>query len=992
LLEGLEMINEIGNFPRALQIDDVEPANFLKLPFQSHCNAALAKRHASRQRTGSIGVGLLPISLLTACGSSLSQTGQVAAANDVVTVTSVPVAAVTGNVLINDSGTTGAIVSAVSASGVSGTVGAAIKGTLGSLVLNADGGFSYTLTDKAAFDALPAGQSADDSFSYTASTSRSSSTALLMLKLTGVNDAPVTVNDRLTLAANSFSGTVSLLVNDSDPDQGAKISVSRLGSTDVAASTTVQGTYGAFTVRPDGTLTYAIDKARAAYLSLRDGQSATETITYTAKDDQNATNTGTLTVDVVGINEGPQVPAQTITYDLRNGNAATLFNFAINGFDPEGDTGFKVVAINDNAAYFNAYPDYYFSGYYNPVPVVTGFYTVPKSYGTLSINGLYSGNNAIDVGGFIQFYVNVSDPGLIALKPGEVFEDHISYTLNDAGGGTSTSEIIIKIIGRDDAPVQSNPNIDLVPQGTYSVRGNLLTGLTDPEGSALSLKSVYAITSFANVPIQLNGGVITVQENGDFLFTLDTSSYYYQLAMPSSQSSVYFYFSVSDGVNEIGFGHDIAFFGVNDAPVAVNDGIFQLSADDASLPFGVTINDRDPDSGDNLTIIAINGISVSTASSVTTTNGLFKLVIDNSSGGYSFVNTSPDLTNPVVATLAYGQTLTDSYAYTIADTGGLTSTATVQLQLTGVYQSATAGDDIFYNTRLHDTFAGLGGNDQLVVPQDFYSVASFLDGDIFDGGAGIDTLNFSRANFSEGLTIDMNQTKPVSGYNPQTGTTGPFDLTILNVENVIGTGLKDIINGDAGDNRIDGGNGDDTVRGNQGNDILIGGYGTDILNGGSGNDLLIGEIIFAGAGNDILVASAVERYSFQGGTGADTFIINPTDTQNPYLVGNATITITDFSSADGDRIDVSHLRDPLGNFIDLSAIVSHATDIGDSISIDLSSFTTPVGTNLPRVGGTLILDGIANISDLHASDFIFSGGFDWRAASASLDGTPVIYG
>jgi Ca2+-binding RTX toxin-like protein len=88
-----------------------------------------------------------------------------------------------------------------------------------------------------------------------------------------------------------------------------------------------------------------------------------------------------------------------------------------------------------------------------------------------------------------------------------------------------------------------------------------------------------------------------------------------------------------------------------------------------------------------------------------------------------------------------------------------------------------------------------------------------------------------------------------------------------------------------------GGN-DTLLKGGTGADSLLGGDGADTLSGGGGNDTLIG-----GYGNDRLT----------GGAGADQFVFGGTATGTiaatvPNL-GNDTI--TDFNSADGDKIVLS---------------------------------------------------------------------------------------
>jgi Ca2+-binding RTX toxin-like protein len=81
-----------------------------------------------------------------------------------------------------------------------------------------------------------------------------------------------------------------------------------------------------------------------------------------------------------------------------------------------------------------------------------------------------------------------------------------------------------------------------------------------------------------------------------------------------------------------------------------------------------------------------------------------------------------------------------------------------------------------------------------------------------------------------------------------------------------------------------GGSGVDSINGNDQNDEIYGVSGNDTINGEAGNDLIVG-----GYGAD----------SLNGGTGADVFrYFNTNDTGD---------TITDFTKADGDKIDFAAL-------------------------------------------------------------------------------------
>jgi len=101
-----------------------------------------------------------------------------------------------------------------------------------------------------------------------------------------------------------------------------------------------------------------------------------------------------------------------------------------------------------------------------------------------------------------------------------------------------------------------------------------------------------------------------------------------------------------------------------------------------------------------------------------------------------------------------------------------------------------------------------------------------------------------------------------------TGTNGDDSLT--------GAAGNDVIHGLAGNDVMDGGSGHDSLYGDAGIDIISGGYGSDWISGGDGNDTLT------------------------GGQGADSFAY-----ANDDIANGAVDSITDFSTTDGDALEIA---------------------------------------------------------------------------------------
>ncbi|MEO1291427.1 MAG: calcium-binding protein, partial [Pseudomonadota bacterium] len=167
--------------------------------------------------------------------------------------------------------------------------------------------------------------------------------------------------------------------------------------------------------------------------------------------------------------------------------------------------------------------------------------------------------------------------------------------------------------------------------------------------------------------------------------------------------------------------------------------------------------------------------------------------------------------------------------------------------------------------------------------------SGFAAADSFDGGDGIDLLDFSRETGTQRVVLNMSNGTARDTY-------GSLD-TINNIEDVYGSAFDDLIvangvanwirgqrgadklNGKRGADRLEGGDGNDLLLGGTDDDTLIGGAGDDKINGGSGDDALYGDdlagtlsgadLLVGQRGGDTLYGGGGED-KLHGGNGADT--------------------------------------------------------------------------------------------------------------------------
>jgi VCBS repeat-containing protein len=223
------------------------------------------------------------------------------------------VAHVTGNVLsdgtAHDTGTGSLAVQGVAGGNptvpLNTGVNTVIAGTYGSLDMQANGSYNYTLNNTAPnVLALAAGQQASDTFTYSMhDAANNTSITTLTIDITGGNDAPTAVADSTHITASAATVTGNLLTNDTDPDAGDTKTVSAIstsGNSVGSVGNVLTGTYGTLTVNADGSYSYALDHSNTAAQALPVGKTLTDTFNYTMKDSGNLSSSSTLIITIDG--------------------------------------------------------------------------------------------------------------------------------------------------------------------------------------------------------------------------------------------------------------------------------------------------------------------------------------------------------------------------------------------------------------------------------------------------------------------------------------------------------------------------------------------------------------------------------------------------------------------------------------------------------------------------------------------------------------------
>ncbi len=658
--------------------------------------------------------------------------------------------------------------SVVQVDGQFSNVGAQVFGNNGGLfTINSDG--SFTFDPNGDFAGLAPGETTLTSVQYVNSLGDGGSNpALVTVVVTGAaagagNTAPVAQNDTFftdednAVGGNVFADNSNGVDSDADGDPFTVSAVN--GATSNVGINVVGSTGGIFLIQSNGVFSF---QPNGDYDTLAVGESAVSTASYTIDDGNGGTNTATVTVTIDGANDTPfgvtPIPAQnvgdgapvtdlvltpffddvdandtlTITVDIATLPPGLLYNLATNTITgtpnadasqggPNGDGIYtvRVFATDSEEARFVTNVVYTVA---NPAPVaqpdalstnesssINGsvfadngsgadsdadgdVFTVSNVNGSsanvgTAIAGSAGGLFTINADGSYSFDPNGEFNGL---NTGDSQDTTVTYTIDDAEGGSSTATVTVTVNGvtsTNAAPIAQDDALstdeDSVLNGdVFTDNGNGVD--SDPDNNAFTVTAVAGVSAnVATAVAGTGGGLFTINANGSFSF--NPHGEFEALAAGTSTTSTITY-TIDDGNG----GSDTATVtvtinGVNDAPVANND----VLAVDENLPAGTLVGAviaTDIDAGDVLGFAITGG----------NTNNAFAI----------------DPTGQITTTSALDHEVLASYNLTIVvtDTGGLTDTANITVNIGNVNEAPVAADDDISGTPANNSFDLLANN------------------------------------------------------------------------------------------------------------------------------------------------------------------------------------------------------------------------------------------------------------------------------------------
>ncbi|MBW9115885.1 VCBS domain-containing protein [Rhizobium cauense] len=462
----------------------------------------------------------------------------------------------TGNVLSNDTDIDSdgnlkqvvGIASGAKFGSVSGGVDTAVVGKYGSITLDKDGNWTYTLNNSDPdTEALKKGEIAKDVFTYTMTDAHgATSTTTLTIEIKGANDAPTItagpVSNELTEQGTGVPGTatatVKLAIGDVDDDD--KASYNTAGWTPKGNNTYAMETaHGTVTLNTkSGEMTFVLSQSKSDSLNIND--TVTDSVTVTVKDQNGASASKTVDFTIRGSNDAAVITGKAADTVTEAGGA--------NNAQPGTPTvaGELHATDVDNSAAFDVKTN------------------VATTYGHFSITAGGAWTYTLDNSNGDVQKLNTSSTPL-----------HDLITVTTADGTTKVIDITIN--GANDAAVLSSATRNL--EETNSV----LTA-----SGKLTITDVDSPETFKTETVSGQYGSLTIKADGTWNYT--ASSAHNEFVKGTVYSDV-FTVTSDDGTKT---SVTINITGTNDAPVITSGETASVAE---NTKFVMALTSTDPDGG-----------------------------------------------------------------------------------------------------------------------------------------------------------------------------------------------------------------------------------------------------------------------------------------------------------------------------------------------------------------------------------------------------------
>ncbi len=572
-----------------------------------------------------------------------------------------------------------------------------LPGSFGSLTIDAQGVYTYTLdNDNSAVQGLTSGQSLSEIFSYTITDGDGDTdSANLTVRINGVDDPVpvVTIPD----TNNSAIGDASVVEN---------MSLNGSFTITAAAGLNASGTALAITDEQSDTLSLTLSQ-------LQNLSSANQTITATdgvlvlnGYSNTNDDHSISYSYDPTGVSR-----------DHSGGPNSVIDQYSIVATDNESDTSISNaldILITDTTPQANDDPRFIHEGFgaiignavgtigsapsdvqdtlidSNATPVTdvdfgstdgTPGSNLVSDYGTFNINST----------GIYTYFLDNTQAAVQGLKAGQSLQEVFTYTITDGDGDTDSANVTVTIHGIEDFPplitIPDNNGSGVIGDSSVAENATLSSQqftFVATAGVASATLGGQDITNASTIPVTLVGSDGTFVINNfdsstgvvSYSFDPTGSNRDHSAGDTSIVESASFLLIDNEGDSNSDtldiLITDTAPTTAPDTASITEDGFTNVVTGD------VTTNDT---SGAD-TAISVVGVDFGGAQTVGTPfPSSFGTLDLNSDGTYTY---TLDNGNSTVDALDTGQSLTEQFNYTITDTDGDTSTASLTVTVNGV--------------------------------------------------------------------------------------------------------------------------------------------------------------------------------------------------------------------------------------------------------------------------------------------------------------------
>ncbi len=555
--------------------------------------------------------------------------------------------------------------------------------------------------------------------------------SLTTINVMPVNDIPVALPDG-TFSFNEDEvftlPQATLLANDSDADGDTLI----INSVQAAVNGSV-----------------ILDGGGNVVFTPTPAYSGTASFTYTAMDPSGATDTTTVNLNILILNDAPIVDLDfsaagsgfTTAY-TENAAAISIVDGDVSITDEDNVTAASATVTLTNGQVGDLLQAGPLPGSITASIVPSTALTVPGSI-TISLSGIASLADYQIAFRALTYFSTSEDPSTV--------NRNIEFVVNDGEDDSIVTATTIAVTPVNDAPMAVDDGVPVAIVVTEDVPATfnpVASNDFDFEGDTLTITQIDGNAVAPGGFVNLGLGRVDLAPDGTTLTYAPPLNYFGPVA---------FSYTISDGVLTDTAAINLDVQPVNDAPVAVDDGPVVL-VEDAFVFFDpVLANDSDVE-GDTLLIQLIDGQSIMPTGSVTIASGTITLGADGRTLEYV---PNADFNGPAIV------------SYVIHD-GQTTATANVTFDVTAVDDPitlVTTPPDVTFND-----------SDIISLP-----MAGFFDDP--DG----DALVYSASGLPTGITIDSGSGVISGALDSSASQTGPYVISVSvddGVSSVVFTGFS----------------------------------------------------------------------------------------------------------------------------------------------------------------------------------------------------------